>query len=171
MRVATGKEALERSELKVSTHATRAGRDLARRLFQRVLRRFNSRDPCGSRRPRLAFRLQQYQFQLTRPVRVATTSCPLSKSSDGRCVGRDCRGRWSPAHHRPQHCCSFQLTRPVRVATNSRTQSATLLLVSTHATRAGRDEKIHCHAHSHAGFNSRDPCGSRPRLALIRQIN
>ena len=78
----------------VSTHATRAGRDFAGRSVVIYSQSFNSRDPCGSRPTWVGRMGSMDAFQLTRPVRVAT--------SIARGMGK-------------KHV--FQLTRPVRVAT------------------------------------------------------
>ena len=79
--------------------------------------RFNSRDPCGSR-PGVGLQvMSENPFQLTRPVRVATSH---ASSIQGESI-------------------EFQLTRPVRVATSGGGRHARGADVSTHATRAGRD--------------------------------
>ena len=82
-------------QFQVSTHATRAGRDFRPLIICPSGTSFNSRDPCGSRRAffcggdvvavvsthatragrdlwRRCRRRRGQQFQLTRPVRVAT---------------------------------------------------------------------------------------------------
>ena len=126
------------------------------------------------------------QFQLTRPVRVATVACAAAcaastvsthatragrdaitghgekarlVSTHATRAGRDCRGQGG------QGLWSFQLTRPVRVATAPTTAELNELRVSTHATRAGRDGR-RWHTQNNRGcFNSRDPCGSRQPVA------
>ena len=127
--------------------------------------RFNSRDPCGSRQRRVRCIYSFGLFQLTRPVRVATGTWMNEQtynevSTHATRAGRDIDQQSQNAHYlsfnsrdpcgsRPLPSIRlyerdmFQLTRPVRVATACPTIKNSRLLVSTHATRAGRDW-CHC---------------------------
>ncbi len=128
----------------VSTHATRAGRDHAVWFKCLQRRRFNSRDPCGSRLPLRAIRRLMRRFNSRDPC--------------------GSRRMWSQAHsfHR-----LFQLTRPVRVATLPNIYAKNPEIVSTHATRAGRDTNTEREDKQSVCFNSRDPCGSRLRTLVV----
>ena len=57
----------------ISTHAPHAGRDYISRRSAAPLKNFNSRAPCGARRPSFSFLFFASKFQLTRPMRGATT--------------------------------------------------------------------------------------------------
>ena len=124
-------------------------------------RSFNSRDPCGSRHPAATFFSDQLGFQLTRPVRVATSQILVDEVFDavsthatragrdhrcfsvvvahGRFNSRDPCGSRQSLLEKGWFLIVFQLTRPVRVATGNGLQQP----------RSG------------PRFNSRDPCGSR----------
>ena len=105
-------------------------------------RRFNSRDPCGSRQCCSVVCATRGRFQLTRPVRVAT------KKQKG-----------SPRYK------LFQLTRPVRVATQI--DVSDMVLKKFQLTRPVRvaTSPSTKYGSTVIGFNSRDPCGSRQPVA------
>ena len=184
-RVATNLARLINRFNRVSTHATRTGRDSITLAARRDVVCFNSRDPHGSRRKNWVWLPMQSQFQLTRPARVATCCAPRrwieslgfnSRDPHGSRPSR--KGKWMvirwfqltrPARVATVLRCrysslrAFQLTRPARVATTKECRCAQHQLVSTHATRTGRDNSAICTAIPFAGFNSRDPHGSRPK--------
>ena len=83
---------------------------------------------------------QLIEFQLTRPVRVATGRGVvevqrLMVSTHATRAGRD-----QVEIAADGQIIRFQLTRPVRVATRTQSERISKVFVSTHATRAGRDE-------------------------------
>ncbi len=100
----------------VSTHAPRAGSDCA--LCHGLVghRRFNSRSPCGERQGKSLAVERKLTFQLTLPVRGATTDCRSSVLS--RCFNSR-----SPSGERHY--------RIIYVGVHNR--------VSTHAPRSGSD--------------------------------
>ena len=82
--------------------------------------------------------MPQKAFQLTRPLRGATSS---SISSSSHFV--------------------FQLTRPLRGATRAGIHAAGIKSISTHTPLAGRDARVQCSQREDEDFNSHAPCGAR----------
>ena len=145
----------------VSTHATRAGRDTAIASESTHPWCFNSRDPCGSRRD------CSVVYCIDWTVSTHATRAGRDNWHSTRCPGVHSFNSRDPCGSRPhidwvvyRHVL-FQLTRPVRVATNGFGFVAFGDDVSTHATRAGRDDRCGAGRSFAFCFNSRDPCGSR----------
>ena len=146
----------------ISTHTPHAGRDPLCSWSCRPHRYFNSHAPCGARPAMSGVRLCSFAFQLTRPMRGATSAshhlrpCPYHFNSHAPCgarlvpvaraikvtiisthtphAGRDLY-RPIQRHKRQQ----FQLTRPMRGATGG--------------------QFIYVRRYKH--FNSHAPCGAR----------
>ena len=162
MRGATRKRDEHLLEHGISTHAPHAGRDAIEQTPRAAAVHFNSRAPCGARRPPLQRHGGQIEFQLTRPMRGATTEIaaeyfvpPISTHAPH--AGRDFVGNGGT-----DICCAFQLTRPMRGATKRYLRRCLHNGISTHAPHAGRDMNLRLHPHKPANFNSRAPCGARP---------
>ena len=79
-------------------------------------------------------------FQSTRPVWGATGYCVTIRAIIG-----------------------FQSTRPVWGATNALSPKNSLISISIHAPRVGRDDTSFSHVCAILNFNPRAPCGARPR--------
>ena len=132
----------------VSTHATRAGRDVFHHCDAVKTRCFNSRDPCGSRRDAEieAYHAKQVSTHATRAGRdrmvQGQTPAPHRFNSRDPCGSRQVEIAADGQIIR------FQLTRPVRVATVQRALNVVL----------------------HCCFNSRDPCGSRHVQVCFKPI-
>ena len=124
----------------VSTHATRTGRDAALLPIRDRRGSFNSRDPHGSRPGGT--------------ITVSGAACFNSRDPHGsRLVGLPIMFM----------LCMFQLTRPARVATLVLTFFVLSGIVSTHATRTGRDVRLVCKYRLAHGFQLTRPA----RVATI----
>ena len=137
-RVATRRQSNRRAIRIVSTHATRTGRDHSVLRSNSLGYCFNSRDPHGSR-------------QLSRAAITRRTSFN----------SRDPHGSRPPKTTNTRRVLAFQLTRPARVATTWGSAGCSTAVVSTHATRTGRDLASYKFTPFINSFNSRDPHGSR----------
>ena len=144
-------------QLKVSTHATRAGRDSSTSAKWRSNASFNSRDPCGSRLNAFLTIKAKRLFQLTRPVRVAT------RKSHADCMARTGFNSRDPCgsrrrHHAPRrHLGRFNSRDPCGSRRRHRQFVGSAMGVSTHATRAGRDQMFSRFTPIHALFQLTRP--------------
>ena len=123
---------------------------------------FNSRSPYGERPCGPLPASNQMRFQLTLPLRGATTRCrrhrqPRIVSTHAPLAGSDPTAASPPiAPH------GFQLTLPLRGATAAPVIRIADHIVSTHAPLAGSDCRPAPHHKKEGSFNSRSPCGERP---------
>ena len=149
--------------VEVSTHAPLAGSDGVVHTPCVSKSCFNSRSPCGERLPWPCNFTRWLEFQLTLPLRGATsldaakhakcqvsTHAPLAGSDrwvwgggavrSGFNSRSPCGERRLSAHLQKSHL-QFQLTLPLRGATNHSRNSGLLVAVSTHAPLAGSDTR------------------------------
>ena len=174
---------------KISIHAPRVGRDCPASRFRSVTTYFNPRAPCGARQGSACISVCLYYFnprapcgarpaqkcfynrycvfQSTRPVWGATFFCrnclKIGSFQSTRPVWGATRKR---VHIRLP--LLFQSTRPVWGATSSKMFLQSLLCISIHAPRVGRDYIPHRGWALHQiNFNPRAPCGAR-RLHMCR---
>ncbi len=145
----------------VSIHAPRAGRDLFVERVKHIGAGFNPRAPCGARHNLKLKTLLLRKFQSTRPVRGATFARLMA---DDAATGFNPR---APCGARPGTSGAngtmwvFQSTRPVRGATSAGHNLTALWEVSIHAPRAGRDRPATQRIGNDTRFNPRAPCGAR----------
>ena len=103
------------------------------------------------------------RFQLTRHMRGATEQ--VIKSAFGKKrfqLTRPVRGATFFNRYFTQGMWIFQLTRPVRGATSKIPLKLRKSKISTHAPRAGRNDGIFQSVPDRDNFNSRAPCGAQP---------
>ena len=151
-----------RNRLPVSIHAPRAGRDghglgvLAIIVGVSIHAPRAGRDtlPCDGG-------MLWVKFQSTRPVRGATYrvfgAYFPSPSFNPRAP---CGARRTTTPSLSSHCM-FQSTRPVRGATTPTSAALSMMVVSIHAPRAGRDGAVDGCPRADSRFNPRAPCGAR----------
>ena len=169
--------------LNISTHVPHAGHDGGNRQPLHNDRDFNSRAPCGARRPCPRSLPRSSPFQLTCPMRGTTRwllrdSPCLNISTHVPHAGHD-GGNRQPLHNdrdfnsrapcgarRPcprslPRSSPFQLTCPMRGTTNPRMIDFSFLIISTHVPHAGHDIIRIDMLYLLGYFNSRAPCGAR----------
>ena len=167
----------------ISTHASLAGRDLrgGSRREQRLISTHASL--AGRDDSYLRSRVLRPLFQPTRPLRDATRASGSADhvamiSTHASLAGRDddYRGqRLRRDHFNPRVPCgtrpaqspapvqakAFQPTRPLRDATVENKRVFAVVVISTHASLAGRDISNVSGGSSPGDFNPRVPCGTR----------
>ena len=147
----------------ISTHVPHAGHDVIAELIGDTVDHFNSRAPCGAR---LIKEITQHilnGFQLTCPMRGTTNKfynniATVNISTHVPHAGHDCSYRRPSAFH-----FSFQLTCPMRGTTWSIEYRRGRSPISTHVPHAGHDCGLCGQVLPQMDFNSRAPCGARPR--------
>ncbi len=122
---------------------------------------FNSHAPCGARPARSAIAARRVTFQLTRPMRGATSTILTESrmttiSTHTPHAGRDDHFAWIP-----RAMFIFQLTRPMRGATANVNTFPDHAKISTHTPHAGRDGHVGLYVGGGLHFNSHAPCGAR----------
>ena len=138
----------------ISTHASLAGRDAALRFTSKLFHVFQPTRPLrdathsGGRTS-----WGSILFQPTRPLRDATSRLRFHKRVP--CGTR----RGCPYLSKDK--CRFQPTRPLRDATDDCVFCISMIIISTHASLAGRDIAPACIVVFRFHFNPRVPCGTR----------
>ena len=127
---------------------------------------FNSHAPCGARRIATSSDFSRTGFQLTRPLRGATSTNSTVTNDTTFQLTRPLRGATTfVAGIVPSF--EFQLTRPLRGATTSNARKQTIAGISTHTPLAGRDLWQSLLGSNDQHFNSHAPCGARQSAAGI----
>ena len=122
---------------------------------------FNSHAPCGARPTRLRQKPRSSQFQLTRPMRGATSVAPALSVFSVISTHTPHAGRDNSARMGAIVLSTFQLTRPMRGATATLHAALTRAVISTHTPHAGRDASYAPCVGCTVYFNSHAPCGAR----------
>ena len=173
------------TDLTVSIHAPRAGCDADAVGRQAYGTSFNSRTPCGVRLKDYLHLLALDEFQFTHPVRGATVRvggkyvnyivsihAPRAGCDSEVLkwyISTNCFNSRTPCGVRQMigilnlRRRAFQFTHPVRGATIFHETHQADPRVSIHAPRAGCDEAVKRAGEMDKRFNSRTPCGVRPR--------
>ena len=177
------------SDFDISTHTPLAGRDFN---FAWRFRKWqiSTHTPLAGRDFRRIFFYLPARFQLTRPLRGATTKIIVGARKKNISTHTPLAGRDHEAHGGYFAPLKFQLTRPLRGATSRILDAAkplgfisthtplagrdltqillqVFMAISTHTPLAGRDQRVHHHRRQREHFNSHAPCGARPGLPAI----
>ena len=175
---------LSLSAIVVSIHAPRVGRDMISDFLLQRDSCFNPRAPCGARPTTRLTRCATARFQSTRPVWGATW---FFQKHYHHQISFNPRAPCGARHGKAAELvetAKFQSTRPVWGATVVVKIEPTIINVSIHAPRVGRDfctmftvikQGVSIHAPRvgrdtkattetavQIGFNPRAPCGARP---------
>ncbi len=128
---------------------------------------FNSHAPCGARPTRLRQKPRSSQFQLTRPMRGATSVAPALSVFSVISTHTPHAGRDNSARMGAIVLSTFQLTRPMRGATATLHAALTRAVISTHTPHAGRDT-IRFEGGENAEISTHTPHAGRDLDALVK---
>ena len=161
---------MENQNLKFQSTRPVRGATGAREFSNISTRDFNPRAPCGARQWAGPVPRPSILFQSTRPVRGATAG---SVSTPAGCANFNPRAPCGARQKGFTHIDvreKFQSTRPVRGATKADAEAWTAHMISIHAPRAGRDQRVREQLHVRIGISIHAPRAGRdcPRRSWNR---
>ena len=150
----------------ISIHAPRVGRDNSKFPVGAKPKHFNPRAPCGARQHRRAYTQNQSAISIHAPrVGRDPSEIPAESILSNFNPRAPCGAR-PKRNTRRVNSIKFQSTRPVWGATFAVAVAISVLPISIHAPRVGRDSIGQSLFEQHTHFNPRAPCGARRKAVF-----